>query len=191
MKRWNLLNTIIEKNGYTEYLEIGIRPKGNISRIKCENIDGVDPNKPAKYHMTSDEFFEQIPNTKKYDIIFIDGLHIYEQVIRDIHNSLNYLRENGTIVMHDCNPKTRKHQAVPRESKAWNGTVWKAFVELRCTNKNLTMCVVDMDHGCGIIRRGSQDVYEKAPLKKCLTWEYFKNHKRELLNLISIDEFFK
>jgi hypothetical protein len=42
--------------------------------------------------MTSDEFFEI--NKSTYDIIFIDGLHIDEQVERDIINGLKILNLN-------------------------------------------------------------------------------------------------
>jgi predicted O-methyltransferase YrrM len=41
-------------------------------------------------------------NTKKFDIVFVDGLHIEEQSTKDIHNALKVLNENGTIVVHDC-----------------------------------------------------------------------------------------
>lgn len=181
MKRWEIINNLIEENGYTDYLEIGIRKHGNFPKIQCEHKDGVDPRGNPTYKMTSDEFFEQ--NEKMYDIIFIDGLHTEEQVLKDLENAFHYLKEGGTIVMHDCNPKSYKAQAVPQQQKVWNGTVWKAYVRYRCTRDDISMYVINHDHGCGILQRGEQEVYTKAPLEKCLTWDYFKNHKRELLNI--------
>lgn len=181
MKRWDILNKLIEENDYKDYLEIGVRPKGNFKRINCKNKEGVDSNKPVKYQMTSDKFFSKV--NKKYDLIFIDGLHIDKQCQKDVKNSLEHLKEGGTIVMHDCNPKNKKAQMVPQKQKCWNGDVWKTFVRLRCTNPNLEMFTINADHGCGIIKRGKQELYKKAPLEKCLTWEYFKDNKKELLLL--------
>ena len=60
--------------------------------------------------MTSDEFFSQ--NKETFDLIFIDGLHIHEQVLKDIDNSLNVLNENGVILLHDCLPAKIWHQTI-------------------------------------------------------------------------------
>jgi len=49
-----------------------------------------------------------------YDVIFIDGLHYYKQVLKDIKNSLKILNKDGFILVHDCLPRTLAHQAVPR-----------------------------------------------------------------------------
>ena len=91
--------------------------------------------------------------------------------------------------MHDCNPPTFKHQLVPRIQKAWNGSVWKSFVRLRCKNPNLEMFVVKDDWGCGIIRRGKQEIYKNATIKECLTYLYFDKHRKELLRLISYEDY--
>lgn len=191
MNRADIIQYLIDKKGFKSYLEIGYRTGTTFNKIKCKIKDSIDPNSKAKYNMTSDDFFSKINPNKKYDIIFIDGLHIEDQVDRDIQNSLKHLSPSGIIVMHDCNPPTRKHQAVPRLQKVWNGTVWKSFVKLRCTESNLFMCVINADWGCGIIKRGKQGVYNKVSLNECLKYEYFNKHKKELLNLISIEEFKK
>ena len=36
--------------------------------------------------MTSDTFFKN--NKDKFDVIFLDGLHTYEQTIKDINNAI-------------------------------------------------------------------------------------------------------
>ena len=53
--------------------------------------------------MTSDEFFKK--NRQNFDIIFLDGLHTYEQTIKDIDNGLRFLNTSGVILVHDCLPK--------------------------------------------------------------------------------------
>ena len=47
--------------------------------------------------MTSDEFFKN--NEIYFDCIFIDALHIYEQVRKDILNSIKFLNANGIIII--------------------------------------------------------------------------------------------
>ncbi len=75
--RTALINHLIEKKHYRDYLEIGVQnSKNNFNKVIVPHKEGVDPNVDCTYRMTSDEFFKTIPKDKKYDIIFIDGLHI-------------------------------------------------------------------------------------------------------------------
>ena len=48
--------------------------------------------------MTSDEFFEKYPE-EKFDVIFIDGLHHYDQCQKDTINALKKLNESGIILL--------------------------------------------------------------------------------------------
>jgi CRISPR/Cas system CSM-associated protein Csm4 (group 5 of RAMP superfamily) len=155
--------------------------------IKCKNKIGVDPEPKAKATVccTSDEFFKK--NRKKFDLIFIDGLHHWEQVERDFDNSLKCLSENGTIVFHDCNPVKEIHQIVPRQVVHWNGDVWKAWVDIRHSYDGLEMFVIDIDEGCGIIRRNEK--YKKCDCKYELTYQNLERNREEMLNLISIHKF--
>ena len=147
----------------------------------------IDPDENAKadYIMTSDEYFKN--HKQKFEIIFIDGLHHNEQTYKDIINSLECLHKNGTIVVHDCNPKEKIHQVVPRISKVWNGDCWRAFVRLRKERDNLDMFVIDTDYGCGIIRKGEQ--LSPMYINEDITFENFMKYKKEWLNLISVEEF--
>jgi hypothetical protein len=137
--------------------------------------------------MTSDQYFAL--HHDFMDLIFVDGLHHADQVERDIANSLNVLKRNGTIVVHDCNPTTEEMQIVPGQSQqAWTGDVWKAWVKLRATRADLTMAVVNVDNGCGIIRRGGQ---ETIAMPEQLTYPLFEINRAKWLNLISIEEFLR
>lgn len=54
--------------------------------------------------MNSDDFFNLLKkiNIKlEFDVIFIDGLHTYEQVVKDINNSKKCLAKDGIIALHD------------------------------------------------------------------------------------------
>ena len=195
--RHDLLNHLIKKHNYKRYLEIGVFNGINFSKIDIPHKDGVDPgieniySELTNYPMTSDDFFNHIDENQKYDIIFIDGLHISEQVDKDIENSLKHLNQDGVILLHDCNPPEEFLQIVPRQHSLWNGDVWKSIVKLRCTNPNLDICVVDTDWGVGVIKRGEQKIYTKEDVSNCLNWNYFDRNREELLNLISVEKFFK
>lgn len=188
--RRDVINALVTKYGYKTYLEVGTqRPLQNFDHIAIPQKECVDPmplEGNMTYLMTSDQAFKKIKLLKKtYDIIFIDGLHAEYQVDKDIANALDVLNEGGTIVMHDCNPPIAEY-----EKPEWNGTTWRSYAKLRATRPDLTMYVVDVDWGCGVIQRGSQQTYE-APTdpKEWLNYEYLDAHRDELLNIISFEEF--
>ena len=51
------------------------------------------------HRKTSDDFFDQ--NQLKFDLIYIDGNHLFDFVVRDITNSLNFINRDGIIVLDD------------------------------------------------------------------------------------------
>jgi hypothetical protein len=200
-QRWELMNYLIQKHDIKNYLEIGVNDGLCIRQITAEHKDGVDPYPGSEvggaivpeinYPISSDEFFDLLKGHDiKYDMIFIDGLHHTDQVDKDIQNSLNHIVDNGFIILHDCNPLEYHMQLVPRQTGLWNGDVWKSIVKLRCTNPSVEVCVVDADWGVGVVRKGTQQRYDEAPLTQCLTWEYFDKHRYDLINLITVQEFY-
>ncbi|QEM05988.1 glycosyltransferase [Mucilaginibacter rubeus] len=122
--RSQLINLLIQKFSYTSYLEIGTsNPTQNFDLVQCPNKTAVDPE-PLREDiigLTSDAFFENLPAEKKFDLIFIDGLHHADQVTRDIDNAITHLAKNGSIVCHDMLPETEEMQMVPRISARWMG----------------------------------------------------------------------
>ena len=185
--RWDLIKYLINKNNYKNYLEIGCDQNQLFSKIEIENKTGVDPESGGNIKTTSDDFFST--NTKKFDIIFIDGLHIYEQVKKDILNSINCLNDGGIVLVHDCMPDSLAKQAVPRFKMKWNGDVWKAIVDLR-QNKDLDIYTCEMDEGIGIIKKNKNSEILKLdkPINKLKFKDYYNNYK-DYLRVISIDEF--
>jgi len=198
--RYDIINTFIKKYNYINYLGVGVRLGANFREVIVQHKDGVDTGTEAglvsevNYPMTSDKFFEIINNSDiKYDIIFIDGLHYSDQVYKDIINSLKHIKPNGTIICHDMNPLWELAQNKNKTPKflIWNGDCWKAWVRLKSERNDLEMYVVDTDHGCGVIRMGNQKLIDLPKDAYDLDFEYLENNRKELLNLISVDDFFK
>jgi hypothetical protein len=192
--RTDILNYLIKTYNFKSYMEIGIEyPENNFNYIEIENKIGVDPNPKGDcdYVMTSDMFFESYCGNRRFDLIFIDGLHLEEQVTRDFHNSLDHLNEGGIIALHDCNPtnEVKQFERQISEGCAWNGTCWKTFVELRMTRPDLQMHCVDCDEGCAIIKRGEQEIYTKITLEQAKQYLYLDLNRKELLNLITFEQF--
>jgi len=175
--RIEIIQNIINKQNYQNYLEIGCDKNENFSKIKIKNKIGVDPLQGGTIRKTSDEFFNS--NTEKFDIIFLDGLHTYEQTIKDINNSLKFIKSSGVIVIHDCLPKKIWNQIVPRIYGHWNGDVWKAIVHSR-TYQNADTYTCIADHGLGLIfKRKNKNLLEIKikEFKKLKFSDYYKNHK--------------
>ena len=190
MKRFDLINWLIERYHYTSYLEIGLDGSKCYSQIECKSKMSIDPKKGATrkgkhYRMKSDAFFED--NKYNYDIIFVDGLHTGEQALKDVNNSLLFLNPGGTIVVHDCNPVSHAAAQDVKAIGTWNGTVWKAFAHLRATREDLNMHVVNIDYGCGVIHRGNQKLYT-GPYE---TYKDLVEHRNDILKLISFEQMVK
>ena len=184
--RWDLIEYLIKKNNYTNYLEIGCDQNQLFSKVTIDNKIGVDPVSGGNIRKTSDDFFKE--NNDKFDIVFIDGLHTYEQVKKDILNSVNCLNVNGIILVHDCMPDSLGKQAVPRYKMQWNGDVWKAIVDLR-QKEDLDIYTCEMDQGIGIItkKKNSSLLSLNKPIHKIKFRDYFDNYK-EYMRVISLAE---
>ena len=146
--RWSLIQDAISRRGYVSYLEIGCYNDECFNNVRCAHKVGVDPAVGGTVRKTSDEFFRD--NKEMFDCIFIDGLHAYEQVSRDIYNAMACLSDRGIILLHDCMPCTIGEQAMPREQVHWFGDVWKAIVEQR-TRPDVDTAVCTVDRGVGVI----------------------------------------
>jgi hypothetical protein len=190
MNRINLINFYLESRSNPTYLEIGVHTGDTLMNIRSFIKDSVDPldTTPAKYVMTSDEFFERIAPTLpyKYDVIFIDGLHHTEQVDKDIANSLLFLKDDGVVILHDCNPINEMRQRVPADfdiwKYGWNGDVWKSIVKFRKKDDIHEVFVIDSDEGLGVIKKGIH-VPLNIEVPETLTYEFLELHRNELLNL--------
>lgn len=192
MMRTELINMLIEKHGYESYLEIGVntpaQPGYNWVGVNAKIKHGVDPNVDTTYRMTSDEFFDG-HISQCYDIVFIDGLHLSEQAHRDIIKSLEHLSDGGCVVVHDCNPTEEITQLRERASNAWHGDVWRAIVMLRMLEPNLSMCTVDTDEGCCVIRHGSQVTMSIPSAVNPYEYSFLEKNRKQALNLVSVEEF--
>ncbi len=164
-KRYDLINYYITTRKFKSFLEIGTDRGEAFNSINIDKKVSVDPDRSthATHYMTSDEYFAQTADT--FDIIFIDGLHEYSQVDRDIKNALKHLNKHGVIIMHDCHPS---NEACQRHCSyypggEWTGDCWKAYVKNRA-ELPYEMYVWDHDWGCGVIDTNEEKISDTSSL---------------------------
>ncbi len=199
------------------YLEIGVSRGQAFQRISADVKIAVDPafrltertrelaNASGRdvrfFEITSDAFFENetaLLEQHPVDVALIDGLHTYEQVVRDVENTVRHLKDDGVIFLHDCNPpfelagrraeswdEFMAQQSGPLKIGIWNGDVWKAIVELRSTRPDLVVGVLKCDQGVGFVRKGTpESTLPYTPQQvAALTYADLKADRARLLNL--------
>ena len=190
MNRIKAVQQALDGRARRVYLEIGVCRGVAFRHITADEKIAVDPafklsararrlaDAKARathyFETTSDAFFENetaFLEQHGIDVALIDGLHTYRQVVRDVENTLRYLRDDGVIFLHDCNPANASI-ACPAASYAdfraqhrwrdllwvsrplWSGDVWKAVVHLRSTRHDLRITVLNCDLGVGVVRKG-------------------------------------
>jgi hypothetical protein len=110
IRNWRgiFIDSLIKNKDFKSYLELGISVGECWREISLDNKTGIDTwvqiNDGRIIGTTTDEYFELIKGTTKFDLIFIDADHEKNQVFKDFTNSFECLNDGGIILMHDINP---------------------------------------------------------------------------------------
>lgn len=117
------------------YLELGVLKGERVTKIAAyvDLAVGVDMNVPELKkdyefcHMATNVFFDDLVSKfPKFDMVFIDADHSYEQSYKDFVNVVPYVEENGLIFMHDTFPQTKEHTNL-----GVCGEVYKTAIKIR------------------------------------------------------------
>jgi hypothetical protein len=143
------INALARGLGAGRYLEIGVESGVTFLGVEIAHKTAVDPNflldtqglagEKTRFHAeTSDRFFAERHDGGVFDIVFIDGLHVFEQVVRDLHNALLNSHAGSVIILDDTWPSDvfsaiRDYQETMRFRAAaglagddWHGDAYKA-----------------------------------------------------------------
>jgi predicted O-methyltransferase YrrM len=183
-----VLNQLISLFKPSNYLEIGCDNNYSFNSVPISKKIGVDPSKGGNFRDTSDNFF--IQNQDSFDLIFIDGLHEYPQVRKDVVNSINHSNTDSWIVLHNVFPRNHLEEHTPcKTSGPWTGDVWKIGFELMSV-RDIEFKIVMVDFGVLVIRKIKGDI-QIAPIAEQLInadFSYFYSN-RQNLPLVNWNEF--
>lgn len=184
--RTDIINDLIKKNKYKSFLEIGYQSGVNFDGVKCKFKTSVDPfplrtDEPKLIIKTSDDFFND--SAYIFNIVFIDGSHMCEQVRKDIINASKSLTKQGCIVCHDLLPPNEK--AAGREicDSTWNGDCFRAAVGFAKKYPDVEMYVHKDDWGVGVIFPNGQ-IFDGDFEDMEIKFDEFNETKHLLLNII-------
>jgi hypothetical protein len=205
--RISVIQSELDRFSNPRYLEIGIFDGLVFTRVNASTKVAVDPHiriskvrrallgmrsGVSLHEVPSDDYFASLAAKTEFDVIFVDGLHLYEQALRDTENSLAHLADGGVVLVHDCNPTAAAvadrdpGTAIKAGHRAWCGDVWKAVVHLRATRQDLSVRVIDTDFGIGVVRRGERGTaVDMSPAEVAqLTYADLAADRERLLGLV-------
>ena len=118
--------------------------------------------------------------------VFLDGLHLFEQTLRDFINIEKFAAPGTVVVIHDCLPLSQFTAARERQSKFWSGDVWKIIPCLRNYRPDLKVFVIptpptgfgvvtNLDPSSNVLRDNMQDILDSFVKLKYTLREDEKN----------------
>ncbi|MDX1668265.1 MAG: class I SAM-dependent methyltransferase [Limnobacter sp.] len=125
------------------------------------------------FQMTSDEFFARHnPESifgRKLDTAFLDGMHLFEYLLRDFIHTEKACHQDSSIFLHDCLPfgnwMTHRHDKAPTNEKGnglfWTGDVWKLLPILKKHRPDLSIQCLDCPPS-GLVRITNLDPGNKT-----------------------------
>ena len=195
------------------YLEIGTAHGASLTLAKCASL-AIDPyfqlncdavgRKPAciLFQVSSDAFFAEHDPTllpgSKIDFAFLDGMHLFEYVLRDFMNTEKHCKPNSIVALHDCIP-TDLHMArrdpnasltgrSPPHPDWWTGDVWKMLLIFKRYRPDLKVHVFDsaptglvlvtsLDPGNQILRKNYEMIVNEFEAKELATYGLQRFHR--------------
>ena len=146
------------------YLEIGVAQGLTLEQVRVKERVGVDPHpqfdvsqlpKGVSFNqMESDQYFETVNRRAPYDLVFLDGLHVWSQTYKDLINAIHICQPTSIILIDDVVPDDEL-SAYPDWAAAlalkdaagftdgrWHGDVFKVILAIQRFHPELSFCVV-------------------------------------------------
>lgn len=139
------------------YVEIGVMYGESLAHARPPTrAIGVDPKPDIQvefaaptqiFPMTSDAFFEResfeaAAGAARFDLAFIDGMHTFDQTLRDFINLEKRAHAGSVVLIHDCLPLDAATSTRKQRTVFWSGDTWKVIPVLRRWRPDLEVRVI-------------------------------------------------
>ena len=192
------------------YLEIGVETGKALAYAMPPTLAiGVDPSfqisfefkaRTKLFKQTSDAFFDELNPTEtfedqKIDMAFIDGLHTFDQALKDFINVEKHSHHNTIILFHDVLPIIPETADRDRHTMFWIGDTWKVMFILKKYRPDIKLFTIPTSSsGLGVTAQLDPnstvltDRYDEI-VKEAMAWDLkeFMPNLRENINTLSND----
>ncbi len=188
--RINRLAKLIEAR---RYLEVGVCEGTTFFEVDVAEKVAVDPvfqfdhraratAKTTFHQVSSDDFFASASD-QSFDLIYLDGLHTYEQTLRDFMNSLRLAHNRTVWILDDTVPNDvyaalpdelecfRRRRAVGNPDWSWMGDVFKVVLFVGTIMKDFDYRTFT-GHGQTVLWRSRFRQGESVPLSEIAHLSY-------------------
>lgn len=192
------------------YLEIGVDEGTTLALARSPTIAiGVDPEprlgaafeaQTRLFYETSDEFFanDRLPGLlggKQLGLVFIDGLHVFEQSLLDFVNAERFCGPRSVVLFHDTVPVDEVTQRPQRQTSFYTGDVWKTVVCLKHYRPDLDIFTIATPQtgltvvlGLDAQSRVLDERYDEAVKAfGAISYAELQGRETEMLNIIAND----
>jgi hypothetical protein len=211
---YRVLNWIHQILRPANYIEIGVHKGISLIQARRETPTlGIDPSPSIEprikdelpdattiYELTSDAFFARYDLSDllggPVELAFIDGLHLFEQVLRDFVNLEKHSTAGTVMLLHDCLPLDEVTASREQTTDFYCGDVWKAALALRRQRPEMEMITVPTaPTGLCLVRgldnsnrRLEDDLPDIVATYRDLDFDYYLAHRDEMPPAIPNDE---
>ena len=190
MDRCEVIQRLLDLHPAPSYLEIGVDQGATFHAVRADRKTGVDPRfafdlaaaqaNPANVNCeyvqcSSDEYFAGLSGRRDlFDLIFIDGLHTFEQTTRDLLNAIQVVKPDGLIIIDDVIPSTyaasipdlelsrRFWAATANPDGSWMGDVYKVVFFVEQFLPTFSFATLRENHGQTILWRKPRAVPQQG-----------------------------
>jgi hypothetical protein len=191
LSRFEVVQSFLDLFECPAFLEIAVFQSDTFDRVAapikvlvdqnsvCEATNRIENlQKTRVFRLTSDQYFyENTHEQNKFDVIYIDGLHTFEQSLRDLLNSIACLNPNGVIIIDDIIPNSyvaslpdlalvsRLRTQMGMQDVSWMGDVFKLVFLIQSSFQQYSYATVQENRGQLVLwperRRASELVDRK------------------------------
>lgn len=194
----------------SSYFEIGVDTGATLALAECPAV-AVDTKFRLRefamgqrvethlFQLSSDEFFARYDLRTFFpdgvDFAFLDGMHHFEFLLRDLVNTERYSHEQTIVALHDCWPvsvevadrEPNYHLRTDATTRHWwTGDVWKVLPILRDYRADLDVTFLDCPpSGLVVVRK----LDAKSEVLKGAYDEIVSQYRDITLNTFGIERF--